>query len=348
MSTRIHSMRERLKDSLYQFIAHYELDTIVAENALSIPMNIPLGLALTEVITETGIPAVGHHHDFAWERARFAVGSAEDVLSTAYPPVAPNLQHVVINSPAQQQLALRRGVSSTLVPNVMDFDVPARGIDEYNRDLRERLGIAQDEWLILQPTRVVPRKGIEHAIELVASLSHAAVLVISHAAGDEGLNYRHRLERFARALDVRIVWADNLIGDSRDTGRSGNMGNSAAHAGIEGKTATKRYDLSDIYAHADFVTYPSIVEGFGNAFLEAVHARKPLLVNRYPVYESDIRPCGFDVVEIDGMLAADTADAVEELIRSPNRREASVERNLELARTHFSYNTLNRLLAGLM
>jgi hypothetical protein len=46
----------------------------------------------------------------------------------------------------------------------------------------------------------------------------------------------------------------------------------------------KIYSLADIYPHADFVTYPSLIEGFGNAFLEAIYFRKPLLMQRYDGY----------------------------------------------------------------
>ena len=54
------------------------------------------------------------------------------------------------------------------------------------RVLRSDIGLAEDDWLILQPTRVVARKGIEHAIELVQRMEVPARLVITHAAGDEG------------------------------------------------------------------------------------------------------------------------------------------------------------------
>jgi hypothetical protein len=46
------------------------------------------------------------------------------------------------------------------------------------------------------------------------------------------------------------------------------------------------------YAHADFVTFPSLYEGFGNALVEAMYFRMPTLVNRYSVYVSDIAPLG--------------------------------------------------------
>jgi len=68
-SEAIQRMKNKLKGELYRFVDKYDIDLIVPENALSIPMNIPLGLAITEFIAETDIPTIAHHHDFSWERA---------------------------------------------------------------------------------------------------------------------------------------------------------------------------------------------------------------------------------------------------------------------------------------
>src|ERR1044071_7950767 len=46
---RIHKLRSYLKDRLHEFIKKYALELLIVENALSIPMNIPLGLALAEL-----------------------------------------------------------------------------------------------------------------------------------------------------------------------------------------------------------------------------------------------------------------------------------------------------------
>ena len=35
---------------------------------MTIPVHVPLGLAMTEVIAETSMRTIAHHHDFAWER----------------------------------------------------------------------------------------------------------------------------------------------------------------------------------------------------------------------------------------------------------------------------------------
>jgi hypothetical protein len=100
---RIHDIKEGLKSSIYRFIERFDLELLVPQNILAIPMHVPLGLAMTELIAETGIPAIAHHHDFTWERERFTVTSGADYLAAAFPPTLPSLVHVVINSMQQRE-----------------------------------------------------------------------------------------------------------------------------------------------------------------------------------------------------------------------------------------------------
>ena len=70
---RIHALAGYLKNTLYDFVERFDLSLIVIENAVTIPMHVPLGVALTEFLNETRLPAIAHHHDFYWERERFRV-----------------------------------------------------------------------------------------------------------------------------------------------------------------------------------------------------------------------------------------------------------------------------------
>ena len=83
------------------------------------------------------------------------------------------------------------GIASSVVPNVFDFSSPRpRRSPAIRRQLRRELGMSESGLLVVQPTRVVPRKGIELAIELVGRLrDRHAVLLITSPAGDEGLDY---------------------------------------------------------------------------------------------------------------------------------------------------------------
>ncbi len=146
ITRQIHELRGYLKDRLYEFIKKYDLELLIAENALSIPLNIPLGLALAELIAETGIPVIGHHHDFFWERKRFLVNCIGDYLEMAFPPRLPSIHHVVINSLAATEMGKRRGINVFVIPNVMDFDNPPSAPDEYTASLRADLGVDPDEY----------------------------------------------------------------------------------------------------------------------------------------------------------------------------------------------------------
>jgi len=332
LTDQIHLLARHLKIQLYEYVRRFNLELLIVENALSIPMNIPLGVAITEFISETGIPTIGHHHDFSWERRRYMVNCVWDFLDMAFPPNLPALRHVTINSEASRELSQRVGVSSRRIPNVMDFDNPPGPPDSYGDHLRRDLGIAPDEYLILQPTRVVRRKGIEHAIELVRRLDVKARLVISHASGDEGDAYAERIFTFARLLGVDVVWASHRVGLQRGTDDDG----------------TRIYSLADVYPRADLITYPSILEGFGNAFLEAVYYSRPIVVNNYTIYTLDIKPKGFRAIEFDGFITSDTLRDVRRALEDRGFVEELAAHNYALAKRYFSYTALEEELSALV
>ncbi len=330
---KIQQVKDRLKEALYRFKEKFELDLIIPENALAIPMNIPLGLAITEFIAETGIPTIAHHHDFTWERSRFLINSCRDYLNAAFPPHLPSIEHVVINTLASEELSYRRGISNHVIPNVLNYAQEPPEPDHYCDDLREKVGLAEDDPFILQPTRVVPRKWIERSIEIVHRLElRNPRLIISHATGDEGDDYYERILDYARHLGVEIVPVDHLIAPTRGINEKGE----------------KLYTIADMYNCADLVTYPSGYEGFGNAFLEAIYYRKPIVVNRYSIYIADIEPKGFDVIVMNGFVSASVTEQIKEVLGNPERRQRMVEWNYQQARKFFSYEVLEKRLLHLI
>ncbi|MDL1984718.1 MAG: glycosyltransferase family 4 protein [Deltaproteobacteria bacterium] len=332
ISRKIHELRLRLKKHLYNFIRQFKIDVLVAENCLTIPLNIPLGIAIAELISETAIPTIAHHHDFFWERQAFMRNAVWEYLNMAFPPHLPQIQHVVINSSANNQLSLRTGISPTIIPNVMDFDNPPEPIDDYACDVRKALGVEDDQLLILQPTRVVKRKRIELAIELINRLGKKAKLVISHASGDEGYGYECRVREYADMLGVDTIFVSDIINEKRGFTESGK----------------KIYTLNDIYPHADLVTYPSDFEGFGNAFLEAIYFRKPIMVNAYSIYSMDIRPKGFSVIEINGYITDESTKHVKKVLEDEKLRKKMVDHNYKIAKTCYSYSVLHKKLKNLL
>ena len=117
----------------------------------------------------------------------------------AFPPNLEAIAHVVINSAAQEELALRTGVTSLIIPNVVDFDNPPKIDERRKAAFRQSIGLMPGEVMILQPTRIIQRKGIEHAVQLVEDLADPRYkLVVSHEAGDEGFEYAEWLKEDAK------------------------------------------------------------------------------------------------------------------------------------------------------
>lgn len=332
ISVLIQEMKIKLKKGIREFIKRFELDLIIPENALTIPMNLPLGLAITEIAVETGINMIAHHHDFFWERKRFLKNGCWDYLNKAFPPHLPMIQHIVLNSSQNNQLSLRTGISATIIPNVMDFAHPPAAPDEYADDIREALGIGPEEKFVLQPTRIVKRKGIEHAIELVHRINMDAKLVISHASGDEGDEYSERVLEYSKLLGVETVFCSNIVGEKRGITADGK----------------KIYTLSDLYQKCDLVTYPSTIEGFGNAFLEALYYKCPVMVNNYSIYNYDIGPKGFKTILMDDYVSKKTIENTEKVLNNPDIKKEWAEINYDLGRRYFCYDVVRQKLRTLI
>jgi glycosyltransferase involved in cell wall biosynthesis len=329
----IHHLRASLKEQLRDFIRKFAIDLLVVENAMAIPMNLPLGLALAETISEARIPTIAHHHDFFWERKRLAVNAVGEYLPMAFPADLPAIRHVVINSPAQRELAHRRGIAATLIPNVLDFDQAPRVDHEEIQRFRRAIGLAPEDVMVLQPTRLIKRKGIEHAVELVKAMDlPRCKLVISHEDGDEGRSYSTWLQSMARSqgVDIRLV-KDNVVSPWREL-----------------PAAEASFSLWTVYAAADLVTFCSLYEGFGNGLLEAVYFKKPVVLNRYDIFMSDIEPLGFSFLTMDGYLTPEVVSEARRILNGGDERYVAPERNYALARRHFSYRLLRQRLRSIL
>ena len=326
--------KSTIASRLKLFIDMFQIDLLVVENALAIPMHIPLGLALTDVIAETGIATIAHHHDFYWERDRYLpLNGSKIYIHRAFPPRLPNIEHVVINSRARDNLARRKGIAATVIPNTLDFENPPRFDKERIRAFRQSIGLKPDDIMFLQPTRIVERKGIELAIKLAKELNQRnSKLVVSHEAGDEGFAYVLKLNTLARESGVQIKFIHDMVADPYAPRQEPN----------------DRFSLWEVYQAADFVTFPSLYEGFGNALLEAIYFKKPLLVNRYKIFKDDIESKGFDLVKMDGHLTGQVVADVKRIINDKNRREKMVTGNYRIAREHYSFALLHHKFASLI
>ena len=71
-------------------------------------------------------------------------------------------------------------------------------------------------------------------------------------------------------------------------------------------------------------------------------------MNNYSIYETDIKPKGFKVVEFDGYISDATLKHARHLLTHPQEAAQYAEQNYELARRFYSYTMLERRLGLLL
>ncbi len=325
----IYAMADHLRGKIAGFVEQYSIDLLISQNASCIPMNLALGVAIRDYAARTHIPLIAHNHDFYWERERFLSNRVQDILNDAFPPKLSNARHWVISTITQRHLKAWHGIDAAYLPNVFDYANPPAPLDSYAMRVREVLGLDDDDLIVLQPTRVVRRKGIEKAIELMERLDDPRlVLLLTGEGSDEPGGYAEWLGRLARQAGIRHRFIGEYVGSQRGTTEDGQP----------------VFALWDLYPHAHIVTYPSVYEGFGNALLETLYFRKPLVVHTYPVYKANIRSVGVQAVEFSHDITPQTLQAVQRLIDDAAYREAMVEANYRVAEQHFSYAVLRQLI----
>lgn len=357
----VETIANSILDQLNAIIDKAALDMLVINNVSSLGLHLPAGQAVSR-LDDKVLDIAFHHHDFYWERERYSHPTLKYVrtlLESVFPPKTMDARHFVINKIAQEELRRRKGLGSVVVPNVFDFNQTAWTIDHFNHDLRDRLGIRKQDIMLLQATRLVKRKAIEFAVDIAAGLqdrlntmdgkrlydgvtideSSQVHLVMAGMNEMEDERYEALLEHI-RKKGVRTHFINGLIGEARRA------------------YPEKRYRFWDVYPHSDAVTYPSVLEGWGNQFIEAVFAKKPVVSYEYPVFESDIRPLGFRVISLgnthsdrDGGLYAlderileNAVDELTDILTDQARYKAVVAHNYAVAERELSYEKLEDIL----
>ena len=326
----VEEVSEVIYKKLDKWVKFNKIEVLLSENASALPCHLSMGIGIKKLVERTSIPTVTHDHDFHWERgSRYVSGHKEinKFLDENFPLILPGVKHAVINTFGVETFKKRFNIDATLVPNVMDFDKPYAIPTQKNEMFLRQLGVAADEIPLLQVTRIVRRKGIETAISLLDILNDPKLklVITGNPKDDENQDYYNELVDQIHDLNLvnQVIFGWHKVLNHKD--------------------------LSDVYAHARACTYFSTYEGFGNAFVETVLAKKPIFVNNYqPVYMQDIGNKGFKTVMLeDSNLELDKVQAMYDIIYNEELCKEIGEYNFNIGKKYFSYQILEQKLSQL-
>ncbi len=341
-------------------------DFILIHNILSHGRHIASAMAFYTVLEETGIPSLATHHDFFWEREDFKEPSCKAVsqfLNKYVLPVLPYLKHAVISTRAAESLRNRSSIDAVIIPDTLDFNMEPWEKDKFNRDFLDTFNISENDILVLQATRIVKRKGIELILPVLEKLNSKEFLsqligkklyngkmitenskfvyIIAGYAEQEAEKYLQSIIAYLEEKNIPYRNIQSRISAERIPGKG-----------------EKKFSIFDTYAYSDIVSYPSLFEGWGNQFIEAVFAKKPIMVYEYPVFKTDIKPLGYEVIDLgsstsrspqtgflklpDQRINNVCKDVIKTLISSDTIKK--LDSNFETAKANNSRDTLKKLM----
>lgn len=226
--------------------------------------------------------------------------------------------------------------------------------DKYNDTFLRDVGLLKkvqkkgfelnDTVILLQHTRVVPRKRIERAIDLAFLLDRkfkkekkkkCVALLISGYSGDEQTPYKQFLtdhfnqrDKKYEANNVVMVFGENIILSHRDI--------------IVDRKYYKFEEIPAIIAgHGGIGTYFSEIEGYGNNLLEMISYGLPVLINKYNTYKTEIENLGFDLPATESCeITDDLVDRAYQLYYDIRYRNRIVKHNLEVLDRNLSHKII--------
>ena len=149
------------------------LDVVIAHNACSLNVNIPLTAALRRLVDDRDLPPlITWNHDVATAsdryRGRLHPGDPWDLFRRPWPGAIA----VTISEPRRRELAAATGMPEgeiRVVPNGIDRG-RFLGLAPATLGLIEALDLHSAAPVLLTPARVMPRKNLQLAVRVVAEL----------------------------------------------------------------------------------------------------------------------------------------------------------------------------------
>jgi len=250
------------------------LDIIIAHNVLHMPFNLPLALALRRMAdAEEGPAMVSWAHDsphFQPSPPKYLNNPPWLVLQHPHPNI-----HYVTISESRLNLFRKHFGDETwkVIPNGID---PAEFfyLEPRTVKLCEELDLFGRDMVVVQPSRITPRKNLELSIHIIRGIKLLGYNVLFMLTGpydpheQRALSYYRRLRYWINELELQ----DNIaiLAEYRFRDRK--------------RLVPDRVFIRDLYLTADLLLMTSKDEGFGLPLLEAGMTKLPIACSEIPPF----------------------------------------------------------------
>jgi glycosyltransferase involved in cell wall biosynthesis len=283
-----------------------KFDCFIVHNMFTMPFNLAGTQALSSLAGE-GRKTIAWSHDLAASNPDYKIPPYRvfDLLRERQPGV----RYVTISEArAAEFRSQMQSEVDAIVPNGMDLAGACTLTPEVANLVRDDLATSI---ILFYPTRVLARKNIAFALQIVGALRDIGLQVRLLISGAPDSHTRASVEHFAGlkrlAADLHVQefihWVNELF-------------------------YVDERQLHSLYMVADGMLFPSKQEGFGLPLLEAA-------AHRLPVFCSDIEP--LKSIALSGTLLFDLRDAptnVAERIRDAFAQDAIFKRKKQLLRDY--------------
>jgi glycosyltransferase involved in cell wall biosynthesis len=275
-------LKNEIKTELRDLIS--DLNVCIVHNIPSMPFNFAATAALNELSDEGVTRFIFWLHDTAIVRKEWQK-LVDHFPVTLLHHKNENITFVTPTSYRAKQFASfdehYRIPRMKVIPNGVSVEEYLK-IDQVTKKLLKRLELSFDDFIILTPVRILPRKNIELALDVVHELIHLTdgrrikLLITGPPNDDNAANsYEQKLKRKIERLHLKdnVIFCHDLVDFKRSIT----------------KRRIKKWSVADVYNIADLVFIPSKEEGFGLPVIEAGAARKPIFCSRIPPFQELIR-----------------------------------------------------------
>jgi glycosyltransferase involved in cell wall biosynthesis len=255
-----------------------DFENVIVHNVFTKHFNLPLTAALFHLLEAGTIRnCIAWCHDFTWtspsSRSKVHTGYPWDLLRT----YRSDITYVVVSQRRRHALAELFEVSEEQIHVIYNGVDPRLllGLSPEGTALIDRLGLLEQDLVLLMPVRVTEAKNIEYALEVVAALKksgHRLKMVVTgppdpHSA--ESMAYYRELQTLRAQLDVkeemRFVFESGPEPDEPYT-----IGEQV---------------VGDLFRVSDLMFMPSHREGFAMPVLEAGLVGIPVVSTDVPAAE---------------------------------------------------------------